>query len=66
MQVFGSTGNVPELSDVFGSNFRFMIAAGLVSTPLAKIEPFSSNDGKVPFVGSTKSGTLASASSGES
>ena len=66
LQVFGSTGNVPGLSDVFGSNFRFMIAAGLVSTPLAKIEPFSSNDGKVPFAGSMKSGTFASASSGES
>jgi hypothetical protein len=43
-----------------------MIAAGLVSAPLAKIEPFSSNDGKVPFAGSMKSLTLASASSGES
>jgi hypothetical protein len=43
-----------------------MIAAGLVSTPLAKTEPFSSNDGKVPLAGLMKSLTWASASSGES
>ena len=54
------------LSDVCGLNFRFMIAAGSVSTPLGKIEPFSSNDGKVPLAGLMKSLTLASASSGES
>ena len=49
LQVSGSTGNVPGFSDVAGSNFRSMIAAGLVSTPFAKKKPISSNDGKVPF-----------------
>jgi hypothetical protein len=65
LQVVGSTGKV-EASNDEASFFRFMIAAGLVSRPLAKIEPFSSNDGKAPFVGSVKSGTAARASSGES
>ena len=67
LQVAGSTGNVPALSDVAGSNFRSMMAPGLVSTPLGKIEPFSSNAGKVlPLPLFSRSGTAGIASSGES
>jgi hypothetical protein len=65
--VVESTANVAGFRPDGGCAVRFMIAPGFLSTPSGKIEPLSSNDGKVlPLPLFRRYGTAGSSSSGES